>query len=465
MNELTINLQSDSKQKLYEQIYEHIKREIQSGKIQYKDKLPSTRTLAKYLQVSRSTVDLAYEQLVSEGYIESIACKGYYVCQLEGIYQFKESGMINEKNSIKEKSPYEFDFSLNGIDLEHFPENIWRKLMRNILLEDKKELFQLGSPKGESSLRSSISDYLYQARGVMCSKEQIIVGAGNDYLLTILSQLLGKDRTIAIEDPTYKKAYQTFRNLNYSVKTIPLDKSGMQVSFLDRTDADTAYVMPSHQFPLGIVMPISRRLELLQWASQKEERYIIEDDHDSEFRYIGKPIPALQGYDHEQKVIYLGTFSNSIAPAIRISYMVLPQKLLTKYEEKELLYTSTVSRIDQTMVCEFIKQGYFQRHLNRMRAVYKAKHDLIVNEFKKMKEICTIEGENAGLHLLIKFINGMSEEMVVNKFREAKIKVYPLSQYYIEQNHSISATILLGFGSMSEKEVKKAVAKINKIFL
>lgn len=464
MNELTINLQSNSKQKLYEQIYEYIKKEIQLGNIRYKDKLPSTRTLAKHLQVSRSTVDLAYEQLVSEGYIESIACKGYYVCQLEGIYQFKETSMINESNSKVEKSEYEYDFSLNGIDLEHFPENIWRKLMRNILLEDKKELFQLGSPKGESSLRSSICDYLYQARGVQCHKEQIIVGAGNDYLLTILSQLLEQNRNIAIEDPTYKKAYQTFRNLNYRVQTIPLDKSGMQVSFLEMTDANTAYVMPSHQFPLGIVMPISRRLELLQWASQKEERYIIEDDHDSEFRYIGKPIPALQGYDHEQKVVYLGTFSNSIAPAIRVSYMVLPEKLLKRYEEREHLYTSTVSRIDQTMICEFIKQGYFQRHLNRMRAVYKTKHDIIVNEFKKIKDLCIIEGENAGLHLLIRFVNGMSEEIIVNKFKEAKIKVYPLSQYYIDHNRSNSATILIGFGSLTEKEVKEAVRKIENIF-
>lgn len=464
MNELTINLQNGSKKKLYEQIYEYVKREIQLGNIKYKDKLPSTRVLSNHLQVSRSTVELAYEQLVSEGYIEAIACKGYFVCQLEGIYQFKESKIRNEKNVPKEKSKYDYDFSLQGIDLENFPDNIWRKLMRNILLEDKKELFQLGSPKGESSLRSSICNYLYQARGVQCYKEQIIVGAGNDYLLTILSQLLGKNRTIAIEDPTYKKAYLTFRNLDYRVLTIPLDKNGIQVSFLEKTEADTAYVMPSHQFPLGIVMPISRRLELLNWASKREERYIIEDDHDSEFRYVGKPIPALQGYDHEQKVIYLGTFSNSIAPAIRVSYMVLPERLLKIYEDRKYLYTSTVSRIDQTMIFEFMNQGYFQRHLNRMRAVYKSKHDIIVNEFKKMKDICIIEGENAGLHLLVRFINGMSEEMIVNKFKEARIKVYPLSQYYIEQTRNDSATILLGFGSMSEDEVKNAVKFIEHIF-
>lgn len=464
MNELTISLQSNSKRKLYEQIYEYVKKEIQLGNIKCNDKLPSTRILAKHLQVSRSTVDLAYEQLISEGYIEAIACKGYYVCQLEGVYQFKEPGIIRETKDHEEKSGYDYDFSLNGIDLEHFPDNIWRKLMRNLLLEDKKELFQLGSPKGESSLRASICNYLYQARGVQSHKEQIIIGAGNDYLLTILSQLLGENRTIAIEDPTYKKAYQTFRNLNYNVQMIPLDKNGMQVSCLEETDADTAYVMPSHQFPLGIVMPISRRLELLQWVAKSEERYIIEDDHDSEFRYIGKPIPALQGYDHEDKVIYLGTFSNSIAPAIRVSYMVLPRKLLEKYEQREDFFTSTVSRIDQTMIYEFIQQGYFQRHLNRMRAVYKTKHDMIVNEFKKLKHICKIEGENAGLHLLITFTNGMSEETIVNIFKAVKIKVYPLSQYYIHRSTSNSATILLGFGSLSEDKVKEAVKFIEKIF-
>ena len=316
MNELTISLDTKSKVPLYEQIYHFIKEEIRTGKILSGEKLPSTRALCRFLEVSRSTVELAYEQLLSEGYIEAEPYRGYFVSELEGLYQLKAAKPLMSESVDQEKERYRYDFSPNGVDLNSFPYNAWRKLSKESLVDDRAELFRLGHPQGEWGLRNAISNYLHQARGVNCTPEQIVVGAGNDYLLMLLSTVIGQNHKVALENPTYRQAYRLFENLSYDVCTVDMDEKGMQVSELAHSDADIAFVMPSHQYPLGIVMPIKRRMELLRWA-EEEDRYIIEDDYDSEFRYKGKPIPALQGYDNHEKVIYIGTFSTEIKSNIK----------------------------------------------------------------------------------------------------------------------------------------------------
>ncbi len=467
MRELTISLKPKSKTPLYEQIYNYIKHDIQNGRIKAREKLPSSRALSAYLEVSRSTVDLAYEQLLSEGYLESVPCKGYYACQIEELYHFSPDRSMKEKLVFQEKSSCQYDFTPRGIDLDSFPYGVWRKITRNILLDDKKELFQLGDPRGEWELRETICSYLHQARGVNCCPGQIIIGAGNDYLLLLLSTLLGKERRIAMETPTYKHAYKIFEQLGYSLCTIPMDARGMQVSKLQGSGVDIAYVMPSHQYPLGIVMPIKRRLELLSWAANQEGRYIIEDDYDSEFRYKGKPIPALQGTDQRDSVIYIGTFSKSIAPAIRISYMVLPDRLMQKCENQILHFSSTVSRIDQMILNQFLKDGYYERHLNRMRIIYGKRHDFLLKELKKIKG-CRITGENAGVHLLVEFVNGMTEEEGIRKAKEEGVKVYPLSEYEIrgpEENiirEEKKSTVILGYATLSEPEILEAARRLGR---
>lgn len=464
MYELMIELDTKCNKPLYEQIYEYIKKEIQLGKLPFNDRLPSTRLLARNLLISRSTVDLAYEQLVSEGYIQAIACKGYYVCQIDGLYQISQAKEWMDYEYDYGKDDIQYDFSPNGIDLVNFPFNTWRKITKNALLEDNRDLFQLGSPLGELDLRKTISSYLHQARGVNCQPGQIVLGAGNDYLLMILSQILGPNYTIAMENPTYKQAYRTFCNLDYKVNCIELDKNGMSVEALNASYSDIAYVMPSHQFPLGVVMPMKRRMELLNWASMKEDRYIIEDDYDSEFRYKGKPIPSLQGYDRNDKVIYIGTFSKSIAPAIRVSYMVLPKSLMISYNNHGV-YASTVSRIDQMILNLFMNEGYFERHLNKMRAIYKNKHDTLLNELKGLKPIEKISGENAGVHILIHVSEKYSEEMLIQKAKEQKVKVYGLSNYFItaddkQRKEKENTIIILGYASLSEKDIKEAVRRL-----
>ena len=465
MNELSIHLDATIKIPLYEQIYQHIKKAIVEGQLKALEKLPSTRALSAHLQVSRSTVDLAYEQLLSEGYIESIPCKGYYICEIEGLFQLSLTNVKHLVPVIKEKK-YDYDFSPNGIDLTNFPYHIWRKITRNILYDDNQELFLLGSPSGERKLRDTIVSYLYHARGVKCTADQMIIGAGNDYLMMLISQIIGTDHKIAIENPTYKKAYGLLQNLGYEMETVDMDEQGMSVSQLKSTGANIAYVMPSHQYPIGMIMPIKRRMELLKWASEKEGRYIIEDDYDSEFRYKGKPIPSLQGSDTKGNVIYLGTFSKSVAPSIRISYMVLPPSMLKIYETKKHIFSSTVSKTDQMVMDAFIEEGYFERHLNKMRGIYKGKHDVILREVRKIKSVEEILGENAGVHILVRFKEGYGEDEMIERAKNVGVKVYGLSDYDIQPQRKGKdhATVILGYANLSEEEISAAMIRLKQVW-
>lgn len=460
---MTISLHTESKIPLYEQIYEHVKKEIQSGKISSGEKLPSTRALSKHLEISRSTVELAYEQLLSEGYVETQPCRGYFVSELEGVYQMK-SIQKNEVEKVEEEKNPLYDFTPNGVDLNSFPYSVWRKLSKECLLDDRAEVFRLGHPQGEYELRRAICNYIHQARGVNCQPEQIIVGAGNDYLLMLLTTIIGQNHKVALENPSYKQAYRLFKNLAYEVCTVDMDEKGMDIQKLKESKANIAFVMPSHQYPLGIVMPVQRRMNLLSWADEEEGRFIIEDDYDSEFRYKGKPIPALQGYDHNDKVIYMGTFSKSIAPSIRMSYMVLPETLLKKYRQRSGFLSSTVSKVDQMILQKFIEEGYYERHLNKTRALYKSRHDTLLGCLKSMQDRCKISGENAGVHLLLDFQGRFSEKELIKRAEKEGIRVYGLSEYYTRENEDKSGTILLGYANMSEEKIKSAVDILDKIW-
>lgn len=462
MYELTIDLDMNSKVPLYEQIYNYIKSEIKKGRIECKTKLPSTRSLAEYLQISRSTVDMAYTQLISEGYVESVPYKGYYVSEISLLYDIRS---VEEKRFIEKsvKNKYKLiDFSPWGIDLDSFPFNAWRKITKNLLSSDNKELFASGNSTGEPELRNTLSAYLYEARGVRCSPERIIIGAGMEYLLMLLNQLFHEKPVIAMENPTYMQAYNVFNKNGNKIIPVNMDKSGMKVRELNDSGADIAYVMPSHQFPMGIVMPIKRRLELLEWTNVSEKRYIIEDDYDSEFRYLGKPIPALQGVDNSKKVIYMGTFSKSIAPSIRLGYMVLPEDLYMNFKKEIGFYSQTVSKMDQLIVSEFISKGYFERHLNKMRSNYKAKHDLMVSMLKNWKDFALISGENSGLHILVNINNSMSEKKLISRAKEEGVRVHGISEFFIQKQNYYKGTILLGFANLNEDEIREGIKKLEK---
>ena len=480
MYELTIELRSDTGRCLYEQIYDHIKQEIRVGRLSVGERLPSTRSLAEYLQIARSTVDLAYEQLVSEGYIESRPYKGYFVCRVEELFQFTEAegkGRQPERrisvshdvkfhqNGMSQVVPeILYDFSPTKIDMSLFPFSVWKKITKNILSDSNARLFSQGNSQGDMGLRETIARYLHSSRGVNCRPEQIIIGAGNDYLLMLLEKIIGEKVRIAMENPTYLRAYKIFESFGWPITTVDMDEYGMQVSGLNQTDARLVYVMPSHQYPTGTVMPIGRRNELLKWAGKEQGRYLIEDDYDSEFRYKGKPIPSLQASDRRGKVIYMGTFSKSIAPAIRVSYMVLPDSLLQQYREKCYFYSTTVSRIDQKILDEFIRDGYFERYLNKMRKFYKEKHDLLLELLKPFGDRFEITGENAGLHLLLTAKDGESEESLIRKATAEGVKVYGLSDSFIDKKAD-SSTVILGYGGMTEENVCRGMERLGQAWL
>ena len=468
MIEIMIDLQEDGKTPLYEKIYRYIRDEIVDGRIPEGEKLPSTRLLAGNLSVSRSTVELAYDQLLAEGYIEAEPCRGYFVCDVKALYQLEQNKRVSPSMEVQlgrrqkmEKNI--IDFSPYTIDTQNFPYNVWRKLHKNILLDDREDILLSGDGQGDYELRVAIAGYLHQARGVNCDASQIVIGAGNEYLEILLAQVLGEKKTVLMDDPTYLQAYRTFSNMGYIVKNIPAEQGSMPIEAVHRENADILYVMPSHQFPLGTVMPLKQRLELLQWASKKEGRYLIEDDHDSEYRYKGKPIPALQSIDHEEKVIYLGTFSKSIAPSLRISYMVLPQHLLKKYQDTCGFYSTTVSKIQQEVLCEFISGGYFGRHLNKMRAIYKSRHDFLVSELKKRSWVEKIAGDNAGLHVLVQVDTAISEPELCELAKEQGIHLIGISEYYIHKPPIEKPVILLGYGKLDEKKISEGLDRLEQM--
>lgn len=477
---LTFMIDSDSKVPLYQQIYEYIQERIISGNLISGTKLPSSRNLATNLGISRNTVDTAYYQLQAEGYIDAIPKSGFYVCDTipEEMYfavqhtirKTAPDDSIPMPASDKEilfhensKSKYLYDFSPFAIDISHFPFSIWRRLYRQCLM-DEQELFLLGDNFGDFSLRQAICSYVSLSREVNCSPEQIIVGAGVDYLLQMLSLVFEHKKLtrITLENPGYMQAAHIFRNNGLLISSGSLDEKGLLVSSIS-PESQIVYVTPSHQFPLGTVMPFGRRKELLAWADSDHNRYIIEDDHDSEFRYKGKPIPALQGMDKNQNVIYIGTFSKAIAPAIRVGYMVLPPALLSSYRKVCGEYSCTVSRLDQAILSDFLDKGYFEKHVNRMRKIYRNKNDLLLNCLQPLVEKyrLKIHGANAGLHLILELPeNGISEEELIELAKKKGIRLYGIKEHYLTENTSMAkkmSGVLLGYSNLSEEEIEKGI--------
>ncbi|MED3550019.1 PLP-dependent aminotransferase family protein [Cytobacillus praedii] len=454
MLEITPKLDNNSETPLYVQLYEYIKQEIKAGNLTPDVKLPSKRKLAAHLSLSQNTIEAAYEQLIAEGYLLSIPRKGYYVCELDP--SLAGSRGLQSANFIKEKQYQDasclYDFTQIGVDTRSFPFGVFRKLTNELLRSENDRILKLGHPQGDYDFRKALAKYLYESRGVWCSPSQIIIGAGTQYLIRLLFQLL-KGGIFAVEDPGYHRRHVAFEKWEW-VKMIPLDQEGMIVTLLEESGATVAFVTPSHQFPCGMIMPISRRMQLLHWANKSEGRYIIEDDYDSEFRYSGKPIPALQGLDTNEKVVYMGTFSKALLPSLRVSYMVLPKQLIEIYQNEYFFYAQTVSRMDQDLLRRFLEEGYWEKQISKMRVIYHKKRDILVTEIRKrFPESAEIIGQDSGLHVLVQVNNGMTEQELIEKASRFKSKVYPLSAYGSHDNK----TVLLGYATLSEEEIVDAV--------
>lgn len=452
MNNLTVTFDTTSKKPLYEQLYAHIAEEIKCQHLKEGERLPSKKSLSSHLKVSLNTVESAYQMLVQEGYVYAVPRSGFYVCKVEaGAGRNAEPILVEEE--LREKPDYKVDFKTNAVDIESFPYATWIRLSKGIMYGNP-DLLSAGEAQGDLVLRQSIVKHLRELRGVRCSPAQVIVGAGMEYLLMLLTEILGEGNRFAVEDPGYRKIENVLKNSGGEVHYIPVDHHGMQTKALKRTDANIVYITPSHQFPTGAVMPVGRRMELLSWAAGQEGRYIIEDDYNSEFHFNGRPIPAVQGLDSWNKVIYLSTFSRILAPSIRIAYMVLPPQLLQIYRQRFGGYSSTVPRFDQHTLSKFMEEGYLARHLNRVKGIYKKRRDTLLSMLGRIQ--VEVSGENAGLHLLIRMPSAGAVKSFLKTADKHKIKFYLLDDYYFTPQKKPANTLIAGYAGVNEEQIKWA---------
>lgn len=420
---------------LYEQLYRHIKEDILSGHLTAGEKLPSKRTLAEHLKVSVITVKNAYEQLVAEGYIYGVEKKGYYVNRIE---QPLHATAVQRLPTAEKEQAYLLDLVTNSISAESFPFTVWSKLMRQTILEQDKGLLQPMPYHGAPALRQAIAENLQQFRGMTVDPEQIIIGAGTEFLYYLLIQLLGRDRTYAVENPGYEKIGRIYESNHVALRRIGLDNAGLSAEELRQSGADVVHISPSHHYPTGIVMPIARRQELLRWAAEQEGRYILEDDYDSEFRFVGRPIPTMFSTDRHERVIYLNTFSKTIAPSIRISYMILPPHLLEEYRQRLSFYACTVSSFEQYTLAAFMSQGRYEQHINRMRNRYRQKRDAVIETIRTGPLAGRVEimEQDAGLHFLMQLDTQLSDEELRHRAAEKGVRLALLSDYYHDPTHA-----------------------------
>lgn len=463
MRIFTPKLNKSSTIPLYRQLYEHLKREIVSGLLKKDARLPSIRKLSEYLDLSRTTVEAAYQQLVAEGYIFSKPQAGYYVNALEDSrYGKRTSSFYSTQKEEIQEPVIRYDFKSDRLDKDSFDFMLWKRYI-NKALEEKDRFLTYGFAQGEYELRREITRYVHESRGVICVPSQIVIGAGVQSLLNIICGLLRTEsNNIGFEEPGFRQARQVFRDHGFLITPISLNKDGIDVRELSQSKAGAVYVSPSHQFPMGSTMPINKRIQLLNWAHDNRT-LIIEDDYDSELRYYGRPIPSLQGLDQGNNVIYLGTFSKLLLPSLRISFMVLPPGLLALYEERKNQYNQTSSKIEQLALARFMKDGQLERQIRRLRKIYARKNQVLTEAIDRiMKEQARIIGGESGLYILLEIAAlATSEELAARALTEG-IRVMPVSNYFMEGKQNYRPQVLLSFAGIPLEDIKPAVELLNK---
>lgn len=460
-------LDSKNLKPLYVQLYQQIKNKILVGNLKHGTKLPSSRRLSEDLQIGRNTVEMAYQQLASEGYLISKPRSGYYIGELDislvPLIQKLEPGKI-ENEELSQKN-FNYDFQYGTLKPNNQLISKWQMLTNYCLREYRNQLSDYLFVTGELGLRKEIMKYLHDYRGVKCSLDQIIIGSGTSYSISLICQLLLKENpSIAIEEPGFIWAYKTFQNYNFSIHPIKLDDFGLRVEQLKTIDANTVYVTPSHQFPTGKIMPIARRLELVDWAV-KQNGLIIEDDYSCHLRYNTKPIPALQSLCPNQ-VIYLGSFSKFLFPSVRVSYLVLPKHLATRFHEMFNSLPSIVPFITQKTLELFMIDGNWDSYLRKTTRQYKKKHDVLIESLKKeFGDNILISGVGAGLHILIQVKWHMKVEELI--FRAAQVGVNILHPYklWFGKGDETYGTILLGFGGIESEDIPNAIQLLRQAWL
>ncbi|MFA0816704.1 MAG: PLP-dependent aminotransferase family protein [Anaerofustis sp.] len=464
-----ITLNTDANNHLYVQLYLELRSKILGGQLAAGTKLPSKRRLSEDLHISQNTVDTAYQQLVSEGYLNAVAKSGFYVEEIlpESMDKIPCAERCTEKIEDTAEKEIIWDFGIDRVDTERFPFATWVRLTKEIMHDENRTLLQRAHPQGDRRLREAVTDYLWEYRGIRCGADRVLIGAGTEYLFQLLMQILGRQRVVALENPGYEKTAKILKKNEIATRYVPVGAAGIDLDLLELSDADTAYVTPSHQFPLGVVMPVVARRRLLKWASEGCERYIIEDDYDHEFRYDGRPIPALKGMDEYDRVIYIGTFSRSIAPSVRISYMVMPDALMNRYREEFLFYSCPVSRFEQDTLSRFLTEGHYGRHINRMKKLYRSRRDCLIRELGQTPFAwdADISGTEAGLHLLVSVKNKAKAGLWKKSADESGVDMHELAEYCFDGiGKRFEGIFLFGYAHMNESDMREGIALLNQLW-
>ena len=446
---LTYELKKSPGVPLYEALYRCIREDILSGALAAGTKLPSKRALAQNLEVSKITVEAAYNQLLSEGYLCSREKVGYFV---ENVGRHSRPQTVNPSRNFPAAQDYLLDLTSNGT--EHFPFSVWSRLQREVMLDYGEKLLLPLPNQGIPELRQAISNHLSAFRGMHVDPDNILIGAGTDFLYNLLIQLLGRDKIYAVEEPGYGKIRKIYAAGGVVCISAPMDNRGVIPESLEK--ADVLHCSPSHHFPSGLVTPVSRRMELLNWA--KQGKWIIEDDYDSEFRFDAHPKPALQALDGSGRVIYMNTFSKSLAPSIRISYMVLPTGLMAEFRRRLGFYSCTVPSFEQYTLARFLSRGHFEKHINRMRKFYKQRRNTVVSLLKNcaFADYLTILEQDAGLHFLLQVKTPLTDRELTRVLAEAGIKIHALSEYFHE-NREDRHCLVVNYSGIKEENLQKAL--------
>ena len=507
---LTYDLRSRGTSSLYEFLYQSIREDIARGRIPCGTKLPSKRNLAQHLDIGVATVTAAYDQLITEGFVRTEQRRGYFVEDVSEFRckpvtsQVKDLNSEGEKNigseidtrgttaegvaadavrrvdgdretgqnaadAVNDDAPtaetpqaierardpeYFVDLKANRTSVSLFPATVWGRYMREALSLPSDNLLRSIPFNGLPELRRAIASYLRRTRGMDVSPDCIIIGAGSEYLYGRLLQMLGPTTTFAMENPGYRKFAAISKAFGNPWRPVPIDESGLLVDELEESGADVVHVSPANHFPTGIVMPIKRRLELFEWANRARKRYIIEDDYDSEFRYSGRLIMPLFADDASDKVIYLNAFSKTMVPSLRISYMVLPPKLLARYVDTMSFYSCTVSSFEQYALARFIDEGHLERHINRTRNFYRRQREAVLREIAQspLAEISHVEERNAGTHFLLYVRTSLTHDQVRQRGAEQGLNISLFNDYLLRDGDGLSERTTKRFEQYSNGE-------------
>lgn len=481
-----LHLDADAEAPLYQQIYDQLKQDILSGALPQDMRLPSIRALARELRAGRNTVENAYAQLVLEGYVSVLPRSGYRVNVIQRDLHAPEGPAAQgcRKAGRREEPaarPPDYDFHYGNLDAATFPYTVWRKLLFAVMEEARTGriasdgMHVYGDAHGDLRLRTELAASLYRSRGVRCTADQVVMCSGLQPSIMAVTRLLHHDHEnvgqvpqvapvaqVALEDPAYNGARRAYECFGFRTVPIPVNDDGIDVAALRASSARVVHIAPSHQFPTGAVMPICRRMEILNWATE-HGAWIVEDDYDSELRYDGRPIPSLQSIDRHGRVIYTGTFSKTLSPGMRMSYMVLPEQLAERFRTVFAGFQCTVPWLEQAVLARFMAEGHWERHLRRICLAKKRKHDVFVGTATRlMGDGVRIHGHNAGLHLLLEVPGGPGESALVERAAAHGVRVYPASPFWADARRYPGNCLFIGYGMLSEADIAAALERLRQ---